>query len=203
MRGVLVAALSAAMMTATEETWFISIGVLVCAVIGTVIWCRIPLNSPWLRWHPRRRCYRGGFGSVPGHQRALLQLVLHQSARPFGFLPSVQRVVQHRRSGSSSTLVHASHLARPIEASCRSWLGGSRERLAAWRRDNAFAVFIGLWAVGIVAAYSLIGTRRPGSRSTSCRRWLCPPATWFPGSLASTSAPGDSCCRLCVGLSWW
>ena len=33
--------------------------------------------------------------------------------------------------------------------------------LAAWRRDNAFAVFTGLWAVGIVAAYSLIPYKTP------------------------------------------
>jgi predicted membrane-bound mannosyltransferase len=55
--------------------------------------------------------------------------------------------------------------------------------LAAWRRDNAFAVFSGLWAVGIVAAYSLIPYKTP---------WLTlnflPPLALSAGYLVSTLA---------------
>ena len=159
MRGMLVAALSAAMMTATKETWFISIGVLICAVLGTVVWCRIPVKSV-TRLRPGLRVIAAGLAVFLG-----INVLFYSSffTNPQGLSDffraydvwSNTGVAAHRRPWYT----HLNWLAQIELPLLAGGLAGAM--LAAWRRDNAFAVFTGLWAVGIVAAYSLIPYKTP------------------------------------------
>jgi uncharacterized protein (TIGR03663 family) len=180
-RGMLVAALSAAVMAATKETWFISIGVLVCAVIGTVVWCRVPIKSV-TSLRPSVRVIAAGLAVFVGINLLFYSSFFTNPQGPWDFFRAYNvwsntGVVAHRGPWFRY-LRWLSQMELPLLAG-----GLTGAILAAWRRDNAFAVFTGLWAVGIVAAYSLIPYKTP---------WLTlnflPPLALSAGYLVSTLA---------------
>ena len=159
-RGLLLAAFSAAMMTTTKETWFINLGVLACAAFGTAVWFRIaprqivPILIPSLK--------------VIAAALALFLVINWLLFSSFFTNPDGVRdffraydiwtdtgVAAHRRPWWGY-LQWLTRLELPI------LVGGiAGSLLAAWRRDNPYAFFAGLWAVGMVAAYSLIPYKTP------------------------------------------
>ena len=181
MRGMLVSAFSAAMMTATKETWFISIGVLVCAVLGTIVWCRIPVKSvSGLR--PGVRVLAAGLVVFLGLNLLFYSSFFTNPQGPWDFFRA------YNVWSNTGAVAHVGPWFRYLR-----WLsdmelpllvgGLAGAMLAAWRRDNVFAVFTGLWAVGIMAAYMLIPYKTP---------WLTlnflPPFALSAGYLVSTLA---------------
>jgi uncharacterized protein (TIGR03663 family) len=159
MRGMLVSAFSAAIMTATKETWFISVGVLVCAVLGTIVWCRIPLK-PVSGLRPGVRVLAAGLAVFLCINLLFYSSFFTNPQGPWDFFRAYNvwsntGVVAHLGPWFRY-LRWLSHMELPL------LVGGlAGAMLAAWRRDNAFAVFTGLWAVGIIAAYSLIPYKTP------------------------------------------
>lgn len=181
-RGILIAALSAAMMTTTKETWFINLGVLACAAFGTAVWFRIPPRriAPLLRVSPK--IVLVALVVFVGVNWLLFSSFFTNPQGPADFfraydLWSNTGVAAHRRPWSA----YLDWLAR-IELPLLIG-GGAGAALAAWRRDNIFAFFAGLWAFGIIAAYSLIPYKTP---------WLIlnflPPLALASGYLVSTLA---------------
>ena len=181
MRGMLVSAFSAAMMAATKETWFISIGVLVCAVLGTVVWCRIPVKSV-TPLRPGVRVLAAGLAVFLGLNLLFYSSFFTNPQGPWDFFRA------YNVWSNTGVVAHVGPWFRYLR-----WLsdlelpllvgGLAGAMLAAWRRDNAFAVFTGLWAVGIMAAYMLIPYKTP---------WLTlnflPPLALSAGYLVSTLA---------------
>lgn len=158
----LLAALAAAGMTATKETWIISAGVLICASVGTVLWCR---------W--RGRVAALGPLTLPGTGVILagtvvfigVNLLLYtslftnwagaaDSVRAFDVWTQTGQVA-HQQPWFAYVAWLAEH-ELPLLV-----LGLSGAGLAFWRGDDWFAVFVGLWGVGILAAYSLIPYKTP------------------------------------------
>jgi uncharacterized protein (TIGR03663 family) len=159
---LLLVALAAATMTATKETWIISAGVLICAGIGTSIWCR---------WYGRA----AALGSLPRPGLAVVtaavavfigvNLLLYTSlfTNWSGAVDPVRALNVWARTGQAAHghpwfnyLAWLSEHELPLLV-----LGLAGAALAFWRGDDRFAVFVGLWAVGIVAAYSLIPYKTP------------------------------------------
>src|SRR5262245_40806282 len=160
---LLLAALFAAGMTATKETWIISAGVLVCAAIGTAIRCR------WVASRP-----------AASQRRALLQLgVLVAALAVFiglnllfytslfknwdGAVDAVRSLAFWANTGQADHrqpwFTYLGWLAR--EDLPLFLLGLSGAALALWRGNDRFAVFTAWWAVGIITAYSLIPYKTP------------------------------------------
>lgn len=159
---LLLAALAAAVMTATKETWIISAGVLIGASIGTRLWCRWSSRAPALGPLPLP-----GFGSVVAALAVFISvnLLLYTSlftnwagaADPFrAFAVWAQTGQAVHAHPWFSYFEWLSEHELPLLA-----LGLIGAGLAFWRGDDRFAVFVGLWALGTLAAYSLIPYKTP------------------------------------------
>ena len=159
-RGLLVAAFSEAMMTTTKETWFINLGVLVCAAFGTVVWFRIPPRRIAPFFKPPVNVLAAAVLLFLGINWLLFSSFFTNPDGPVDFFRAYNfwsdtGTAAHRRAwyGYFQWLVR---IELPL------LVGGlAGAALAAWRRDNPFAFFAGLWAVGIIAAYSLIPYKTP------------------------------------------
>ena len=173
---LILAAISAALMTATKETWIINAPVLLLALITTYAYF-------WLR-----RKMRAHKGSEPGEDEPFLARfggpisvatvalvaftvfivinVLFYSSfftnYPKGVNDSLQTLALWRKR----THEHAHPWYQYIR-----WLlqkesivliaGGIGALIALWRAENRFALFVAQWAFGLLAAYSLVGYKTP------------------------------------------
>jgi len=187
---LMLCALSLALLFATKETAFISLGVLLIAAVMTHVYLHL-INEE--RGLPRaRRGKRGAPGKLRtlfdsfafevralGGRRQLLPLigigvvlfiivnvVLYSSffTNAKGIVDSVATFAVWRETGTSD--FHAKSFWTYFK-----WLGKEETALflvgacgalwATWQVDNRFATFAALWAGGIVLAYSLVPYKTP------------------------------------------
>ena len=182
---LVLATISAALMTATKETWIINGPVLLIALVATNIYLR-------LRARFDRRSKRASF--EPGFQDrlnetlqrlggpihvttvalvALTVFILINVAFYSSFFTNYPKGV----NDALSTLKLWSHRTHEHEHpwwQYASWLlqeeapllilGAAGALVAVWLAKNRMAVFLALWSVGLLAAYSLVGYKTP---------WIC------------------------------
>lgn len=182
--------LSLALLFATKETAFISLGVLLIAAVMTHVYLHLRNENRVLT--AAKRVRKGAHGkwknlsdSFASEVRALgggkqllpligigvvlfviVNVVLYSSffTNPKGITDSVATFAVWRRTGTSD--FHAKSFWMYFK-----WL--SKEEIllllfgvtgalwAAWRANNRFAVFSALWAGGIILAYSLVPYKTP------------------------------------------
>lgn len=178
---LILAAISAALMTATKETWVINGPVLLIALVTTSVYF-------WLREKSARKPKRKA--AVPLSERAketlerfggpvslatvalvafaifiIVNVVLYSS-----FFTNYPKGV----ADALSTLRFWSHRTHEHEHpwwQYLQWLmqeepallvlAGAGAALAVWRATNRLAVFLALWSFGLLAAYSLVGYKTP------------------------------------------
>jgi uncharacterized protein (TIGR03663 family) len=159
-RGIMVAAMSVAMMTATKETWFISLGVMACAAAGTIVLCRISVPRAVASLAVPFRVIVSALVVLVG-----VNLLFYSSffTNPDGLRDFFRAYDFWSKTGEAAHLRpwygYVDWLVKTDLPLLVGGVGGAL--LAAWRRENALAVFAGLWGVGIVAAYSLIPYKTP------------------------------------------
>jgi uncharacterized protein (TIGR03663 family) len=161
---LLLASLCAAGMTTTKETWIIAAGVLICAAIGTAVWCR---------WRGLRDAASVGAPRQPSLWLLTaiiavfigVNLLFYTSLFTHwaGVLDSVRAFTVWSKTGQTAHnhpwFTYLSWLSRddlPVLV-----LGLSGAALALWRGSDRFAVFVGFWTMGIITAYSLIPYKTP------------------------------------------
>jgi uncharacterized protein (TIGR03663 family) len=173
---LILAAITAALMTATKETWIINGPVLLIALITTSLYF-------WLR---KKMAARNGSesgadepfldrfgGPISVATVALVAFtvfivvnVLFYSSffsnYPKGVNDSLQTLALWRKR----THEHAHPWYQYIrwllqKESIVLVLGGIGALIALWRADNRFALFVAQWAFGLLAAYSLVGYKTP------------------------------------------
>ncbi|MGZ5435738.1 MAG: flippase activity-associated protein Agl23 [Pyrinomonadaceae bacterium] len=173
---LILAAISAALMTATKETWVINAPVLLIALITTNVyfWLRKKMtaqhgNEPGEDEPFLARC--GGPISVATVALVAFTVfivvnVLFYSSffsnYPKGVNDSLQTLALWRKR----THEHAHPWYQYIrwllqKESIVLVLGGIGALVALWRADNRFALFVAQWALGLLAAYSLVGYKTP------------------------------------------
>jgi uncharacterized protein (TIGR03663 family) len=185
---LLLAALAAAGMTATKETWIVSAGVLICAGIGTAVWCR---------WRGRAAAFARL--TLPGPSAVMLATAVFVGVNLLfytsfftnwaGAVDSFRTFTVWAKTGQSAHThpwfmyfwwLFEDELFLLV-------LGVAGAALALWRGTHRFAVSVGLWAIGTIAAYSLIPYKTPWLTLN-----LLPPlalsAGWLIDSLVHTAS---------------
>ena len=164
------AAASAALLFATKETAFISVGVLLIALGMT--WAYMRLIRP--KWG---KASEGLVDELGGTPRLVTNIVLalivfialyvlfYSSffTNYKGINDSFQTFAVWRKTGETAHVhppwMYILWLAR--QESPLLFLGAAGAAIAVLRPKNLFALFCGLWAFGLIAAYSLIGYKTP------------------------------------------
>lgn len=179
---LILAAVSAAMMTATKETWIINGPVLLIALITTSVYF-------WLRRRRTAKAKRKSVGLSFGDRagRALERYggplsvttvaliavavfivvnVLFYSSFFTNYPKGVNDALLTLSLWSHRTQEHPHPWAQYLEwlrqeESPLLILGVAGAAISVWRADNRFALFAALWAFGSLAAYSLVGYKTP------------------------------------------
>lgn len=184
-------ALSLALLFATKETAFISLGVLLIAGVMTHLYLHL-MGDYWRassnakgkkrstssKWKTTLDSFALEVRALGGSKQLLpligigivlfilVNVVLYSSffTNPKGITDSVATFAVWQRTGTSD--FHAKSFWMYFK-----WLGKEETALtlvgacgalwAAWRADNRFAVFSALWAGGIILAYSLVPYKTP------------------------------------------
>ncbi len=175
---LVLAAISAALMVATKETWIINGPVLLIALVTTNIyfWLREKLAGRQSEWSlgERLRETIERFGEpVPLATVALTAFavfiivnVLFYSSfftnYPKGVSDAMQTLSlwRHRTHEHAHPFLQYFEWLRQIESPLLL-LGGVGAALAVWRADNRIAVFVAQWAFGLLVAYSLVKYKTP------------------------------------------
>ncbi len=165
------AAVAAALLFATKETAFITIGVLLIAAAMTIAYARIRGDTKvgsFALWRKRF-----------GEERNLSILIIASVAVFFlinilfysSFFTNSEGVNAAISTFKIWTRTGTSEFHRKPFDTYFIWLKQEELALmmlamigialAAWRASNRFAVFAALWAIGIVAAYSLVPYKTP------------------------------------------
>ncbi|MEP6707598.1 MAG: flippase activity-associated protein Agl23 [Pyrinomonadaceae bacterium] len=178
------AALSAALMTATKETWVINGPVLLIALITTTVYF-------WLR---RRKT--GKAKRKAAARRSSARERLEETMERFGGQTAVATAAlialavfiivnvlfyssffTNYPKGVNDALLTLNLWAHRTQEHFHPWsqylewlrqeesplllLGAAGAAIAVWRAENRFAVFAAQWAFGSLAAYSLVGYKTP------------------------------------------
>lgn len=175
---LVLAAISAALMVATKETWIINGPVLLIAFITTNIYVRLrerlagkqDESSLGERW--QQTIERFG-GAVPLATVALTALavfiivnVLFYSSfftnYPKGVSDAMKtlNLWRHRTDEHAHPFLQYFEWLRQIESPLLL-LGGIGAAIAVWRGDNRFALFAAQWAFGLLVGYSLVKYKTP------------------------------------------
>lgn len=181
---LILAAISAALMTATKETWIIGGPILLIALITTNVYFRLRRKQAGRskrksvtsgrtlgdRLQQRLKFY-GGPGSVTtvaliAFAVFLMVNVLFYSSFFKNYPKGVHDALLTLSLWSHRTQEHAHHWSQYFEwlrqeESPLLLLGVIGAALAVWRADNRFALFAAQWAFGSLAAYSLVGYKTP------------------------------------------
>lgn len=180
---LILAAVSAALLTATKETWIINGPVILIAFISTNIyfWLRGKLSGKAKLKPGRRLTFEerlstklepyGGLVTVATVVVLALTAfifvnVLFYSSFFRNYPKGVHDALLTLRLWSGRTQEHVHSWAQYLE-----WLREEESPLllisavgaaiAVWRADNKFALFAAQWAFGSLAAYSLVGYKTP------------------------------------------
>ena len=153
-----------ALMFTTKETWTITLGVLVCAIVATRVWYALP-GGPGVSAaiRPRRL---DAWGLATGVLVfAVLSVPLYTSlfTNRAGLLDAFRTLAvwsgtaqKDHTHGLTAYTVWLARAEGPLLL-----LGVVGAATALWRRDQVFLVFASWWGIGIVAAYSLIPYKTP------------------------------------------
>jgi uncharacterized protein (TIGR03663 family) len=177
---LVLAAVSAALMTATKETWIINGPVLLIALTTTIVYFwlrgsgqkRKPGKRPPLGQRINDALDRFG-GPTSVATVALIALaiflivnILFYSSFFKNYPKGVYDGLLTLSLWSHRTQEHVHSMGQYLE-----WLRESESPIlivaivgaayAVWRTDNRFAVFVAQWAFGSLAAYSLVGYKTP------------------------------------------
>jgi len=175
---LILAAISAALMVATKETWIINGPVLLIALITTNVYFRLRemlagRRSEWPLGERLRQTIERFGGPVPLATVALTAFavfitvnVLFYSSFFTNYPKGVSDAMQTLRFWSHRTHEHEHPFLQYFEwlrqmESPLLLLGGVGAALAVWRGDNRLAVFVSQWAFGLLVAYSLVGYKTP------------------------------------------
>jgi len=177
-RGVylILASISAGLLTATKETWIINLPVLLIALITTALYCKIrELISSRQTDEPTEATGvldRLG-GPIPIATVALVALtvfivvnVLFYSSFFKNYPKGVNDAFQTLNLWQKRTSEHAHPFLQYFEwlrqmESPILLLGAVGAALAVWRGDNRFALFAAQWSFGLLVAYSLVKYKTP------------------------------------------
>ena len=173
---LILAAISAALMTATKETWIINLPVLLIALITTNVyfWLRKKMSAQRGTASREDEPFLARFGgpisvatvALVAFTVFIVVNVLFYSSffsnYPKGVNDSLQTLALWRKR----THEHAHPWYQYIrwllqKESIVLVLGGIGALIALWRADNRFALFVAQWAFGLLAAYSLVGYKTP------------------------------------------
>jgi uncharacterized protein (TIGR03663 family) len=169
-------AASAALLFATKETAFISVGVLFIALVLTVVYMSINRRGQSRRYREVEGLSRitepfGGTTSfVTSIALALiifvtLWLLFYSSffTNSKGIWDSLETFAIWRKTGSTAhehePLMYLKWLVR--QESSLLFLGAIGAAIAVLKSKNSLALFCGLWSFGLIAAYSLIPYKTP------------------------------------------
>lgn len=173
---LILAAISAALMTATKETWIINGPVLLIALITTTVyfWVRGKLR----RREPESAGETGEFlerfgGPISVATVALMAFTVFIVVNVFFY----SSFFTNYPKGVNDALLTLSLWRKRTHEHEHPWsqyfvwliqeeglllfLGGIGALVAVWRANNRFAVFIAQVAFGLLAAYSLVGYKTP------------------------------------------
>ena len=175
---LIVAAISAAMLFATKETAMISAGVLIIALVGTYLYPRIfaaLFNGRMLRRSDSSASFvddLGGFGllgiciGVALIVFVLINVVLYSSFfknYPQGVYDSLSTFKVWSKTGQTAhvhpLLTYVRWLAYQEAGPLALGIVGAV--FVIIRPVNRLALFVGLWAFGLIAAYSLVPYKTP------------------------------------------
>jgi uncharacterized protein (TIGR03663 family) len=175
-KDLMLASALAALLFATKETAIISAGVLIIAALAAVVYTKLrnayTAGGNRAAFTPRQSTARIGelrraallwAGAVALF--ALLSLLLYSSflTNPRGILDAFKSLAVWTRVGTTQ---HVSEWYRYLwwlldQETALLTLGALGAVCALWRADNRFAVFAALWAIGILAAYSIVPYKTP------------------------------------------
>jgi len=179
---LILAAIAAALMTATKETWIINGPVLLIAVITTNIYFRLrerltrkskrKPDEPGFRERMKQTLDRLG-GPIQVATIALVALTVFIVVNVLfysSFFTNYPKGV-HDALTTLSLWRHRTHEHEHPFLQYVYWLGQEEMPLlilgaagalvAAWLAKNRLAVFLALWSSGLLAAYSLVGYKTP------------------------------------------
>lgn len=173
---LILAAISAALMTATKETWIINAPVLLIALITTNVyfWLRKKMTAQHGSESGEGEPFLARFGgpisvatvALVAFTVFIVVNVLFYSSffsnYPKGVNDSLQTLALWRKR----THEHAHPWYQYIrwllqKESIVLVLGGIGALIALWRADNRLVLFVAQWAFGLLAAYSLVGYKTP------------------------------------------
>ena len=173
---LILAAISAALMTATKETWVINAPVLLIALITTNVyfWLRKRITAQHVSEPGEDEPFLARFGgpisvatvALVAFTVFIVVNVLFYSSfftnYPKGVNDSLQTLALWRKR----THEHAHPWYQYIrwllqKESIVLVLGGIGALIALWRADNRLVLVVAQWAFGLLAAYSLVGYKTP------------------------------------------
>ncbi len=166
---LILAAIAAALMTATKETWIINGPVLLIALVATSIYFRLRGS---VGEGAQKVLERFG-GPVSLTTVALVAFavflivnVLFYSSFFTNYPKGVHDALSTLNLWRQRTHEHVHPWWQYVQWLAQEeplllLLGGAGAAVAVWRADNRLAVFLGLWSFGLLAAYSLVGYKTP------------------------------------------
>jgi uncharacterized protein (TIGR03663 family) len=166
---LILAAISAALMTATKETWVINGPVLLIALVTTSVYFRLRGS---VGERAQKMLERLG-GPVSLTTVALVAFavfiivnVLFYSSFFTNYPKGVRDALSTLRFWSHRTHEHEHPWWQYIQWLMQEEvvvlaLAGAGAAIAVWRATNRLAVFLALWSFGLLAAYSLVGYKTP------------------------------------------
>ena len=173
---LILAAISAALMTATKETWIINAPVLLIALTTTSLyfWLRNKLRGEASKTAGESEEFLERFGgpisvatvALMGFTVFIVVNVLFYSSfftnYPKGVNDALLTLSLWRKRTHEHEHPWSQYLVWLIqEEGLLVFLGGIGALIAVWRANNRFAIFIAQFAFGLLAAYSLVGYKTP------------------------------------------
>jgi len=166
---LILAAISAALMTATKETWIINGPVLLIGMVTTSVYFRLR-GSVGERAQKVLERFGGPVSlttvALVAFAVFLIVNVLFYSSFFTNYPKGVHDALSTLRLWSHRTREHVHPWWQYVqwlaqEESLLLLLGGAGVAIAVWRATNRLAVFLALWSFGLLAAYSLVGYKTP------------------------------------------
>lgn len=173
---VILGAISAALMTATKETWIINGPVLLIALFTTTVyfWVRGKLSGRASQKTTEKGEFLERFGGpISVATVALMAFTVFIVVNVFFY----SSFFTNYPKGVNDALLTLSLWRKRTHEHEHPWsqylvwliqeeglvifLGGIGALVAVWRADNRFAVFIAQFSFGLLAAYSLVGYKTP------------------------------------------